>query len=199
MGSAGIAKILIVEDEPAFRTFYRDMLDMAGYQVLEAEDGEAGWALVQSAKPDMILLDLIMPKLGGLEVLKKVRGNDETKDIPVMIMSALGRSEDVKKGMELGANEYLQKGLFSSRQVLAKIRATFEEAQQNSELAAYKLALKEARTNSKRLKAYTGMTELFICPDCKGEVILALIPDLTKPEKHWFSAYFVCSKCDRSF
>jgi DNA-binding response OmpR family regulator len=199
MGSAGIAKILIIEDESAFRTFYRDMLDMAGYQVLEAEDGEAGWALVQSAKPNMILLDLIMPKLGGLEVLKKVRGNDETKDIPVIIMSALGRSEDVKNGIELGANEYLQKGLFSSRQVLSKIRAVFEEADQNSEIAAYKLAIKEARTNSKRLKAYTGMTELFICPDCKGEVILALIPDLTKPEKHWFSAYFVCSKCDRSF
>jgi DNA-binding response OmpR family regulator len=199
MGSAGIAKILIIEDEPAFRTFYRDMLNMAGYQVLEAEDGEAGWALVQSTKPDMILLDLIMPKLGGLEVLKKVRGNDETKDIPVIIMSAMGRSEDMKKGIELGANEYLQKGLFSSRQVLAKIRAVFEEAKEKSEVAAYKLSIKEARTSTTRLKAYTGMTELFTCPECKGEVILALVPDLTKPEKHWFSAYFVCSKCDRSF
>ena len=199
MGSAGIAKILIIEDEPAFRTFYRDMLDMAGYQVLEAEDGEAGWALVQSAKPDMILLDLIMPKLGGLEVLKKIRGDDETKDTPVIIMSALGRSEDMKKGMELGANEYLQKGLFTSRQVLAKIRAVFEDAERNSEVAAYRLVIKEARTNAKRLKAYTGMTELFTCPECKGEVILALIPDLTKSEKHWFSAYFVCSKCERSF
>ena len=199
MGSSGIAKILIVEDEPAFRTFYRDMLDMAGYQVLEAEDGEAGWALAQSAKPDMILLDLIMPKLGGLEVLKKIRWNDETKDIPVIIMSAMGRPEDMKKGIELGANEYLQKGLFSSRQVLASIRAVFEEAEQKSEVAAYRLAIKEARTNATRLKAYTGMAELFTCPECNGEVILALIPDLTKSEKHWFSAYFVCSKCNRSF
>ena len=199
MGSSGIAKILIIEDESAFRTFYRDMLDMAGYQVLEAEDGEAGWALAQSAKPDMILLDLIMPKLGGLEVLKKIRENDETMDVPVIIMSALGRSEDVRKGIELGANAYLQKGLFSSRQVLASIRAVFEEAEQKSEVAAYRLAIKEARTSTKQLKAYTGMTELFTCPECKGEVILALVPDLTKPEKHWFSAYFVCSICDRSF
>jgi two-component system phosphate regulon response regulator PhoB len=199
MGSSGIATILIIEDESAFRCFYRDMLDMAGYQVLEAEDGEAGWALVQSAKPDMILLDLIMPKLGGLEVLKKIRGNDETKDIPVIIMSAVGRLEDMRKGIELGANEYLQKGLFSSRQALAKIRAVFEEVEQKMEVAAYRLSIKEARTSATRLKAYTGMTELFICPYCKGEVILSLIPDLTKPEKHWFSAYFVCSKCDRSF
>jgi DNA-binding response OmpR family regulator len=198
MGESKIQKILIVDDEPSFRVFYRDMLNMAGFNVIEAEDGEAGWAMIQAEKPDMILLDVIMPKLGGLDVLKNIRANDETKETPVIILSAMGTKEDVKKGLDLGANDYLQKGLFSSRQVLAKIRAVFEDARQNSALAAYKLVIKEAQTNSKRLKAYTGMTELFVCPDCKGEVILALIPDLTKPEKHWFSAYFVCSRCDRS-
>ena len=65
--------------------------------------------------------------------------------------------------------------------------------------AAYKLAIREARTNATRLRVYTGMSELFVCPECKGEVLLAIIPDLSKAEKRWFSAYFVCSKCDRSF
>ena len=109
MGSAGIAKILIIEDEPSFRTFYSDMLNMAGYQVLEAEDGEAGWALVQSEKPGMILLDLIMPKLGGLEVLKKIRGNDETKEIPVIIMSADKNEWFNERALKAGAVGFLQK------------------------------------------------------------------------------------------
>jgi DNA-binding response OmpR family regulator len=198
MDSSGKATILIVDDESAFRCLYRDMFAMAGYQVVEAEDGESGWDMVQTVRPDMVLLDLVMPKLGGLEVLKKIRADSETKDIPVVIMSALGRSEDIRIGLELGANEYLQKGYFSSRRVLIKIRAVIEQAALKTD-TAYKLAIKEARAGAEQLKAGTGMSELFICPECKGEVILALVPDLTKPDKHWFSAYFVCSQCNKSF
>jgi DNA-binding response OmpR family regulator len=197
MSCSGKAKILIIEDEASFRCFYRDMLEAAGYDILEAEDGEAGWALAKSEKPDLILLDLVLPKLGGFEILRSVRGYSETKGIPVIIMSALGRQEDIWEGFSLGANEYLQKGLFSSRRVLAEVRSAIERAERKAD-AAYKLAIGEARTGAERLKADTGMMELFSCPHCEGELLLALNPDLTRTDRHWFSSYFICSKCKRT-
>jgi DNA-binding response OmpR family regulator len=196
MDSSGKAKILIIEDEAAFRTFYRDMLEAAGYNILEAEDGEAGWTLAKSEQPNLILLDLVLPKLSGFDLLRSVKRNPETKDIPVIIMSVLGRQEDIWEGLSLGAEKYLQKGLFSSRRVLAEVNAVIEQAGIKTD-AAYELAIGEVRKGAERLKADTGMTNLFSCPYCGEEMLLALNPDLTRDDRHWFSSYFVCSKCGR--
>ena len=77
--------ILLIEDEESFRTIFGDVIRRDGYEILEAEDGEIGWKLAKDKKPDLVLLDLVLPKLRGLEVLKKIRSDETTTDIPVLI------------------------------------------------------------------------------------------------------------------
>ena len=119
--------ILIIEDESVFRLIYRGVLENAGYHVLEAENGVMGWELVKKKKPDLVLLDLILPELSGYEVLKKIRGNEETKEIPVIIFSVLGAGTDIQKALDLGANYYRVKGSNSPSEILSYIQKLLEK------------------------------------------------------------------------
>lgn len=103
--------ILIIEDEPVFRLIYRGVLQNSGYKVLEAGDGLAGWNMVKEQKPDLVLLDLILPKMSGHEVLHNIRSDASTKDIPVVIFSVMGQEKDVERSFALGANEHRLKGM----------------------------------------------------------------------------------------
>lgn len=120
--------VLLVEDEAGFRQIYRDVLVADGYEVLEAEDGESGWNLIQEKKPDLVLLDLIIPKLSGYDVLKNMRANEATKGIPVLVFSVLENSEDIKKSMLLGANDYIVKGFYEPSHVTEKIQSVLERS-----------------------------------------------------------------------
>ncbi len=122
MSSTQKGTILIIEDEVGFRRVFQDALTDEGYNVLVAEDGESGWQLAKSQKPDLILLDLVLPKLHGLEVLRNVRADATTKDTPVIVVTVLGEREDIRKGLELGANDYMTKGSYSPSEILRKIR-----------------------------------------------------------------------------
>ena len=102
-------KIIVVEDEDVLVKALSIELLGAGFEVSSALDGEAGLALIQKEKPDLVLLDLTMPKLPGFEVLKKLKEEASTKHIPVVILSNLGQDEDKKKGLELGAVDYFVK------------------------------------------------------------------------------------------
>jgi DNA-binding response OmpR family regulator len=114
-------KILIIEDESALQKSLNDILSQDDYQVVSALDGELGVQLACKEKPDLILLDLVLPKLHGLEVLKKVRENPETKSIPVIVLTNLESMQDIEKAMELGANSYLVKANYSLKDLLIKI------------------------------------------------------------------------------
>ena len=83
---------------------------------------ETGWNMAKGHKPHLILLDLGLPILDGFAVLKKVRGDSETRSIPVIIFSVLGEQKDIQRGMELGANDYTVKGFYTPRQILVKIK-----------------------------------------------------------------------------
>jgi len=122
MSSTPKGTILLVEDEVPFRRVFQDALTYEGYHVLVAGDGESGWQLAKSEKPDLILLDLVLPKLHGFEVLRNVRANATTKDTPVIIVTVLGEQEDIQKGLELGANDYMVKGSYSPSEILMRIR-----------------------------------------------------------------------------
>ena len=195
----GKGKILIIEDDASFRRVYHDMFETAGYNVLVAENGEMGWDLAKSEKPNLVLLDLVLPGLHGFEVLKNIRNDSETKDIPVLITTALGEQADIKKGLELGATDYMVKGFFTPREILAKIRAVFTQSDLRKGVAFYKLAVKEARADAAQLQTYMGLTKLFTCPQCNEDLLLNLIPDYTRTDSHWFLSHFVCPKCQRSF
>ena len=110
--------VLIVEDETVFRLIYRGVLENEGFNVIEADDGKKGWELAKSEKPDLILLDLILPGLTGYEVLEKIRSHEDTKNIPVVVFSVLGESKDIDKAIDLGANYYRTKGIDSPTNIV---------------------------------------------------------------------------------
>ncbi len=102
-------KILLVEDEKNIILGVTICLRSAGLDVEVAEDGAEALRKVQANKPDLVLLDLVMPKLNGLDALKSMKDNPQTKDIPVIVLSARAQEEDVRYAMDLGANGYMAK------------------------------------------------------------------------------------------
>jgi len=121
-----VKKILFIEDESALQQTFGDVLKQEGYQMIGALDGEVGLKLAKSGKPDLILLDLILPKIDGFEVLKKIKADPETKDIPVIVLTNLEESEDVQRAIDLGAKNYLVKANYSLREVVEKIKKALQ-------------------------------------------------------------------------
>ena len=103
------ATILIVEDESIIAELYSISLERAGYRAVVAADGVAGLEAVSAARPDFIFLDIRMPRLDGVEVLKRLKANAETRDIPVVVLSNFDEPGLVKQTLDLGAKEYLLK------------------------------------------------------------------------------------------
>jgi CheY-like chemotaxis protein len=101
--------VLIVDDEAMVRDLYRVSLEHAGYRIVEAGDGEAGLQVAATANPAMILLDVRMPKMSGIEMLRKVKQADATRDIPVVMLSNFDEPSLVRESLELGALGYLVK------------------------------------------------------------------------------------------
>jgi len=115
-------KILIIEDDLFLRQLISKKIGQEGYDVVEAVDGEEGIKKVETEKPDLILLDLILPGVDGFEVLSRVKKNLNTKHIPVIILSNLGQKEDVDRGLNLGAEDFLIKAHFTPTEIIIKIR-----------------------------------------------------------------------------
>jgi DNA-binding response OmpR family regulator len=120
-------KILFIEDESALQKTFGELLKQEGYEMFSALDGEVGLKLAETKKPDLILLDLILPRIHGFEVLKKIKENEETKNIPVIVLTNLERIEDVDRALELGATTYLVKARYSLEEVMEKIKKALGE------------------------------------------------------------------------
>ncbi len=102
-------KVLLAEDEKNVILGVRTCLDAVGYQVEIVEDGEEALNAVRREHPDLILLDLLMPKIDGFEVLKVLKGDEATKHIPIIVLTAKAEEEDRQRAMDLGANDYMTK------------------------------------------------------------------------------------------
>jgi DNA-binding response OmpR family regulator len=120
------AKILLVEDDKSIRELYALKLDKSGFEVLTAENGGIGWDLAQNELPDMILLDVMMPVMNGFEVLKKLRGKEETKEIPVVILSNYGEVDQMTQGFLVGATDYLIKAEHTPADVVEIVNETLK-------------------------------------------------------------------------
>lgn len=114
-------KILFVEDEPGLQKAVGEVLTQEGYEVLTAADGEEGLSKAKE-QPDLVLLDLILPKKDGFEVLKEMKADDKMKDIPVIVLTNLEGTGDVEKALELGATTYLVKANYELDDVVAKVK-----------------------------------------------------------------------------
>ena len=115
-------KILIVEDDSFVLDIYQTKLSQEGYTVIEARNGVEGMKKLEKEKPDLILLDIVMPYMDGIEVLKKIKEDNDLKKIPVILLTNLSQKEEINVGLGLGANDYLIKSHFTPSEVMEKIK-----------------------------------------------------------------------------
>ncbi len=120
-------KILIVEDDRFLRELIVQKLTKENYQAIEATDGEEGLKMIKEEKPDLVLLDLILPGIDGFEVLAMAKEEPELKAIPVIILSNLGQKDDIERGMKLGAADYMIKAHFTPGEIIEKIKTILKE------------------------------------------------------------------------
>ena len=119
--------ILVVEDEEDLRDIIIYNLNREGYEAIGVESGEEGLNLAKDIKPDLVLLDLMLPGMNGMDVCRNVKQDSNTQDIPIIIVSAKGEEADIVSGLELGADDYLTKP-FSPRILLARVRAVLRRS-----------------------------------------------------------------------
>lgn len=121
--TAGAKKVLLIEDEPSLRDIYATKLRLDGFDVIEAGDGVEGFSAAIESSPHVVLLDIVLPIKDGYEVLKDLKGNPRTKDIPVIILSNLGQEFEVKQGIALGAKRFLTKANLTPSKMVDEVRS----------------------------------------------------------------------------
>jgi len=121
--------VLLVEDDAFLREICSKKLTKEGYTVYEAIDGEQAMSGIESAKPDIVLLDIILPAIDGFQILSQIRSNKNKKiaKVPVIMLSNLGQDDDIKKAMDMGANDYLVKAHFTTEEIIEKIKALLKK------------------------------------------------------------------------
>ena len=121
-------KILTIEDDKFLRELIQRKLESVGFEAPGAVDGESGLEKIKSEKPDLVLLDLVLPGVDGFEVLRISKLAPETKNIPIIIFSNLGQQEDVDKALSLGAADYLVKAHFTPNEIVEKVKQILSKA-----------------------------------------------------------------------
>ena len=115
-------KVLIIEDDPFLLRMYAEKFEIEGFAVYVADDGQKGIRVAHKELPDIVLLDIILPKVTGFDVLKELKSSDETKNIPIILLTNLSQRDDIDRGMELGASDYLIKAHFMPSEVVDKVK-----------------------------------------------------------------------------
>jgi DNA-binding response OmpR family regulator len=124
-------EILIVDDEPSIVVPIQFLMEQQGYSVLVAENGEDALDVIYKYKPDLILLDIMLPRIDGYEVCEIVRLNPEYRNVKIIFLTAKGREVEIAKGLALGANAYITKP-FSNTELIAKVKELLDNTNENS-------------------------------------------------------------------
>ena len=119
-------KILLVDDAETILMMERMILNKAGYELITAKDGQEAIAKAMAERPDLILMDVVMPRMGGFEACKQLRGNDTTKAIPIIMVTTRGEAESVESGFASGCNDYVTKPI-NGLEVLSKVKSALGE------------------------------------------------------------------------
>ncbi|BBB91236.1 MAG TPA: response regulator transcription factor [Methylomusa anaerophila] len=189
-----IGKILIVDDELNIRELIKFNLEKAGYKVLEAGDGQSAVSATRSERPDLIVLDIMLPGIDGLEVCRIVKNSRETTAIPIIMLTAKNEEIDKVIGLELGADDYLTKP-FSPRELLARIKAVLRRSQKEN-ISGGELVVGRLKLNFSRYEAYLGSEKLELTPK-EYEMLKLFVTNIGKVftreqllEKVWGYEYF---------
>ena len=121
------AHVLIVEDDVFLAEIYQKKFEMEGFKVSTANNGEKGLSDIQKKKPDIVLLDILLPKLDGFAVLEELKKDPAVKDVPVILLTNLGQKDDVQRGLDEGASDYLIKTHFKPSEVVDKVRKILQK------------------------------------------------------------------------
>lgn len=120
-------KILLIEDDQLMIKLYKTKFDLEGYELSIAESGPKGLKSASSDPPDVILLDIVMPRMNGYEILRRLKRDPKTKNIPVLILTALsGEAEEVQKAKQLGALDFIKKSAYTTQEVIDKVQTVLE-------------------------------------------------------------------------
>lgn len=120
-------KVLIIEDDSYISDMYKIKFESENFETIVAEDGINGIKEIEKQKPDIVLLDIVMPKVDGFSVLKMIKKNEDSKDIPVVLLTNLGQKDNVERGFELGATSYIIKAHFTPSEVVKKVKEILEK------------------------------------------------------------------------
>lgn len=190
-------KVLVVEDTQLLRRMYHDRLVADGFDVSVAGDGLEALNMLRSAPVDLVVLDLIMPRMGGLDVLEAVKADPRLKEIPVVILTNLGEESAIQRALDLGAVDYLIKNAAKPADVSEKIRLTLDAFGSTTGEASFRLHVRDRDADADALIAQARLPRRFWCPACESELAIELIPN---PQRAgWFDAHFVCERCGRDF
>lgn len=188
--------ILIVEDTELIRKIYADKLAQEGYRVQVASNGLEALNLLRTERVDLILLDLIMPVMSGLEALETIKADPRLQDIPIIVLSNLGQEADIERGLELGAMDYLVKNEAKPSDVVEKIVLTLSHAANRANnVRGYRLYLRDREGDAERFVSENALRRRFWCPACEAEYALELVPNNKRPG--WFEAHLICEMCGK--
>jgi len=185
--------ILLVEDSKVVQQMYRNKLTLEHFNVITANNGMEAIKVLSKEKPDIILLDLMMPVMDGYKVLQVIKTDPKLSGIPVLVFSAKGQPEEVEKALNLGAAGYIVKATTKPNEVVNQIRQVLDEKPRAHELNRYLVEIRDNAYDAKKLSSDFNMNELK-CQQCQAPLLLELIPDFTH-KTLWFTGRFVCPRC----
>lgn len=187
-------KILMVDDEANIRALVRFNLEKEGFQVLEAADGDTALHIASTERPQLVILDIMLPEMDGLEVCRALKRQPETCEIPIIMLTA--KSEEIDKiiGLELGADDYLTKP-FSTRELVARVKAVLRRSRKEP-ISDGELVVGPLRLNFARYEVYLGKEKLELTPK-EYELLKLFVTNIGKVltrdyllEKVWGYEYF---------
>ncbi len=179
-------KIIIVDDDDMMRSIYAEVFKKADFEVIEAKDGLEGLEKATEAIPDVIFTGIIMPRMDGFDLMQSLKKNAPTAQIPVVISSHLGREEDKKKAMELGAKAFMIKDFDTPNEVLAKIKSFFKKT-------TYDIRIKPIEMDGLNLARDVFSSGNYTCIKCGEEKIMKI--EMTDNDEAEFKGKFACPAC----
>ncbi|MDI6900411.1 MAG: response regulator [Anaerosomatales bacterium] len=191
-------RVLVVEDTELLRRMYHDKLVQDGYVVGVAGDGIDALAKLRAEKYDLVVLDLIMPRMGGLEVLETIKADPNLKSVPVLILTNLGEEGAIERALDLGALDYLIKNQAKPADVAEKIRLTLDAfGTADGGVQPIRVVVKDREADAERLIEHAKLVRRLWCPACEVELALELFPKTDK--EGWYDAHIVCPMCGREY
>lgn len=202
-------RILVVEDTELLRRMYHDKLVADGFEVSTASDGLEALNELRNAHYDLVVLDLIMPRMGGLELLEIIKADPRLSVIPVVILTNLGEESAIERALDLGAVDYLIKSAAKPADVSAKIQLTLKHlappapepgvgAQSSAPTGpSFKVVLRDREGDADALVAHAKLQRRFWCLACEDELVLELIPNATR--EGWYEGHLLCTRCGREY